>query len=163
MENNENINDKTNFFLDKIKKKGDFKIPNKYFDEFDKQVQDKIKHKDLQWYKLPEYRIALVSLATFFTGLVLVFNFNKPIDVVNNEFSDEEINNYFEEHIDEYNVAEIIQEISLQELNDIQIEVKDTLKNNSNKKIESINDLTEDEIMEYLINEGYEDGDWDEL
>ena len=92
-----------------------------------------------------------------------MFNFNKPIDVVNNEFSDEEINNYFEEHIDEYNVAEIIQEISLQELNDIQIEVKDTLKNNSNKKIESINDLTEDEIMEYLINEGYEDGDWDEL
>ena len=163
MEDEENINEETNLFLTNIKKEGDFKTPSKYFDRFPEQVQSKIKQRDFDWFQLPQYKIAFASICTVFIGLVVVLNLNKPVEVTSNYFTNEEINNYFEEHIDEYNVIEIIEEISLAELNDIQIEVKDTLEVNLEKESELINKLTEEEIMEYLIDEGYEDTEWDKL
>ena len=112
---------------------------------------------------MPQYKIAFASIGAVFIGLVVVLNLNKPPELASNYFTNEEINNYFEEHIDEYNVTEIIEEISLSELTDIQINVKDTLEVNPEKESGLINDLTEEEIMEYLIDEGYEDNEWDKL
>ncbi len=163
MENEENINDDANSFLNNIKKSGDFKTPPKYFDGFQKQVQDQIKQQDLPWFKLPQYKIAFASVAAVLIGIVVVININKRTEVASNEFSDEEISSYFEEHIDEYNVTDIIEEISLTDLNDNQTEVKDSIKVNPKNDTALIDELTDEDILEYLIDEGYEDGDWDEL
>ena len=163
MEDEKNINEEKNLFLNNVKKEGDFKTPSKYFDRFPEQVQSKIKQRDFEWFQLPQYKIAFASIGAVFIGLVVVLNLNKPPELASNYFTNDEINNYFEEHIDEYNVTEIIEEISLSELTDIQINVKDTLEVNPEKESGLINDLTEEEIMEYLIDEGYEDTEWDKL
>ena len=163
MENKEDINDDGNSFLNNIKKRGDFKTPLNYFDSFQKEVQDQIKHEDLPWFKLPQYKIGLASVIAVLVGVVVVFSIGKPVEIVSNEFSDEDLDSYFEEHIDEYNLADIVEEISLTDLNNLQKEVKDSVKVNPKNESDLIDELTEEEILEYLIDEGYEDGDWDEL
>jgi hypothetical protein len=163
MENEKNINEDSNSILSNIKKGGDFKTPPKYFDGFQKRVQNQIKQQDLPWFNFPQYKIAFTGIAAILIGVVVMLNINKPKNLVVSDLSNEEINSYFEEYIDEYNVAEILEEISLTDLTEIETEVKDTVKVNPKSEIELINELTDEEIVEYLIDEGYEDSDWDEL
>ena len=163
MEDEGNINEEKKLFLTNIKKEGDFKTPSEYFDRFPEKVQSKIKQRYFDWFQLPQYKIAFASICAAFIGLLVILNLNKPTELTSNYFTSEEINTYFDEYIDEYNINEIIEEISLAQLTEIQIEVKDTLEINPAKESELINDLTEDEILEYLIDEGYEDTEWNEL
>jgi len=160
MENKENINDAENSILNKIKKEGDFKIPTKYFDEFQNNVQVKTQVNTITWYQLPQWRTAFLGVSLTLLSFVLLFNYNKSIEVVSNELSNEEIELYFDEHLYEYNDAELIEEIHLDELPEL--EAIDSIKTQTDNSPDLMDELTEDDILEYLMEEGY-DKDWGEL
>ncbi len=163
MENNENINESENSILNKIKKEGGFKIPAEYFDTFQKDIQIKIEENKSAFFQLSGYRIPILSASFTLLSIVFLFNYNEPTELASNDCSDQEIISYFNEHFDEYNDAEIIEEISFLELSEFQMEVEDSTRKESENRKDIIEELTEEEIMEYLLDDGYGDGDWDEL
>lgn len=179
MKNNNDIDDNVEAsFLDNLKKSGDFKTPPDFFDEFQKNVQNKIHSESRSWLYLPQFKYALSGLA-FAAVAVLVMYPGSSSTVAEFEFSDSEYVAYLDDNIDEITEDDIVEELEVAELNEVgeeieskvyelitnqQITVTDSTKTNSNESTqESIDELTEEEILEYLIEEGYEDGDWDEL
>lgn len=180
MKSKRDINENTeSSFLDDLKKSGDFKTPPNFFNDFQKEVQNKIQEKPQTWMLSNWFRYSFSGLA-----MVAIFVFvvlPQPNTVVEYEFSDTEYVAYLDENIDDFSEEDYIDEIEVSDLveveNDFDLSdielveedqkiVTDSMllnENSSEPIVESIDELTNEEILEYLIEEGYEEGDWDEL
>lgn len=184
MKDNNDINENVEpSFLDGLKKKGDFNTPPEFFDSFQKNVQEKIQEKNRSWFSLPQIRIASGAVLAAVVGAVIVLNLadSKTNELAFEDLADEDLVAYLDEHIDEVNLEEIVEELKETDVSGIieddetddliltsiiENEQKDTTKTKTveeQEPKESIDDLTDEDIMEYLMEDGYEEGDWDEL
>lgn len=179
MKNNKDIDENVEpSFLDDLKKSGDFKTPVDFFDDFQKDVQNKIHSDSPSWIYLPQVKFGVSSLAILAIA-ALVFYPSTPQGVADYSITETEYVAYLDENIDEISEEEIIEELNVAELTEVGNEIESeiylvegnqqvvtvdsTAENSKEKSTVSMEELTEDEILEYLIEEGYEDGDWDEL
>ena len=148
----------------------EFNVPENYFEGFQKNVHSKIYHDHTPWWKLPQLKIGVSVL----TAVVLVFfavqEFPENIDQTKVELNNEELLVYFSENIDEISEAEILEVMDdrdfifpaqkMEQSDSIKTEKK---KEENNENPPTLDDFTDDEIYEYMLDEGYGSGDWDNL
>ena len=96
--------------------------------------------------------------------------FSENIDQVKVELNKEELLAYFSENIDEISEAEILEVMDEKDfsLPAQQPEQRDSIntekkKEENNENPPTLDDFTDDEIYEYMLDEGYGSGDWDNL
>ena len=170
MEDNKNIDD--NVVRDFLKESSgaEFKVPEKYFEGFQKNIHSKIHNDYTPWWKKAQFKVG-VSALTFMALLVLlVIQFPKPLEQAENELNKEDLLAYFSENIDEISEFEILEVLDDGDLN-IQVNQMEQVdstktekkKEESNETPPTLNDFTDDEIYEYMLDEGYGSGDWDNL
>ena len=170
MSDDKDIDD--NFVEDFLKESSgtDFKVPEDYFEGFQKNVHSKIYQDYTPWWKLPQFKIGVSVL----TSLVLVFfvvnEFSENIDQAKVELNNEELLAYFSENIDEISEAEILEVLGDKEFSSSaqQMEQSDSTKTEkkkeeNNENPPTLDDFTDDEIYEYMLDEGYGIGEWDNL
>lgn len=107
-------------------------------------------------YKKPVFWITSVA-ATI--ALIIVFNMNASnektfnIQLALNEVSTDEIISYVDENIDEFELSEITAAIPERKLNEMEKEIALSSENVTNLSFE---DISEEEIIEYLLDEDVE-------
>jgi hypothetical protein len=85
------------------------------------------------------------------------------------DMSEQELLAYYADNIDEISESEILEIMTEDDLNSISeglIDSTDKKKEEvkeEKKEIPSLDDFTDEEIYEYMLDEGYGDGDWDNL
>ena len=154
-------------FLKQSSGQSEFKTPDGYFDGFQKNVQDKIHHDKKVWWQLPQIRVAVSGMACIVAIVAIVNNMASTNEVVQNDFSKDELIAYFSDNIDEISENDIIDVMLDADLLEAQGfgEVDSTqVKSKINEEVPtSLYDISDEEIYEYMLDEGYEDGDWDNL
>ncbi len=169
MEEDKNINDEAiRTFLGKSEG-SDFKVPENYFEGFQKNVYSKILDNKNQWWKLPQVKMTLVGTLSVFLVVIVLIDFSKSISVAEVDMSEQELLAYYADNIDEISESEILEIMTEDDLNSISEGLIDsTYKKKEEvreekKEIPSLDDFTDEEIYEYMLDEGYDDGDWDNL
>lgn len=170
MKDDKGIDDK--FVRDFLKKSSgpEFKVPDNYFEGFQKSIRSKINRDSTLWWKLPQVKIGLSILSS----LVLVFfifkGFPQKKELAEVELNKKELLAYFSENIDEISELELLEVLEDKDfiVRVIQVEQSDSLKidkkkEEKNKVSPSLEDFTDEEIYEYMLDEGYGSGEWDNL
>ena len=155
-------------FIKYSSKNKEFKVPDGYFDGFQKNIHARIYNnpKSNLW-NLPQFRWFATGFACIAVTLILVFDFNKNLPLAQSELSQEELLAYFSENIDEISETELLDVVTEQDIGGIVL--NDTTKTIPRKKEEdtekppSLEDFTDEEIFEYMLDEGYGTGEWDNL
>lgn len=168
MEDNKDIND--GVIRDFLKKSSvpDFKVPDNYFEGFQKNVHAKIHDKPV-WWKLPQFRLAITGVACLVLTVFVLNDFHNSGNSVENDLSEYELLAYYSDNIDEISEDEILElmvEDDFKPLNNGKTQIDSTStekKETEEEKVPTLDDLTDEEIYEYMLDEGYEDGDWDNL
>ena len=100
----------------------------------------------------------------------LVNEFSENIDQAKVELNKEELLAYFSDNIDEISEAEILEVLDDKEFSipAQHIEQSDSTKTEkkkeeNNENPPTLDDFTDDEIYEYMLDEGYGSGEWDNL
>ena len=170
MEDNKDIDD--NVVHDFLKKSSgtEFNVPENYFEGFQKNIHSKIHHDYTPWWKLSRVKIGISVLTSIMLVFFVLKEFPKNIDQAELEMNKEELLAYFSENIDEISEAEILEVIDDTDINteENQVEQSDSTKTDKKKEEKNeapptLDDLTDDEIYEYMLDEGYGSGDWDNL
>ena len=96
--------------------------------------------------------------------------FPENINQAEVEMNKEELLAYFSENIDEISEDEILEVIDDGNINTLENQVEQSDSTKTDKKKEeknevppTLDDFTDDEIYEYMLDEGYGSGDWDNL
>jgi len=108
---------------------------------------------------IPLYKKPLFWASSVAATIALIFVFNMEastektfnIQLAMNDVSTEEIFSYVDENIDEFEISEIAEIIPKGEIDALTISQPTSEKNEGNLSFESISD---DEIIEYLLDEG---------
>ena len=154
-------------FLKHSSGQSEFKTPDGYFDGFQKNVQDKIHHNKKAWWQLPQIKVAVSGIACIVAIVVIVNNMASTNEVAQYDFSKDELIAYFSDNIDDISENDIIDVMSDADLIETQGfgEVDSTqVKSKINEEVPILlDDISDQEIYEYMLDEGYEDGDWDNL
>lgn len=145
--------------LHRIKKVDEFKTPADCFDTIKSNVQAEIVDEDSAVFAGNQVKLAFFSFCTIALVVLVYFNVSQDIAIADNDINNLDAQEYLEQNIDEYYDVELGAELSVDEINELQIE--DSLKTKSTTKDE-FETLTEDEILEFLL-EDSDDEDWDEL
>tara|TARA_B100000768_G_scaffold168775_1_gene173885 strand:+ start:319 stop:831 length:513 start_codon:yes stop_codon:yes gene_type:complete len=170
MDNKKDIND--DVIRDFLKKSSgqDFDIPEDYFKGFQSKVQSKINQEKKYWLLLPKIKFAFVGIACLLFSIFVLKDFQDNINVTNIEFSKKELLAYYFDNIDEISEDEILEIIILddfefitQKTSNDSTKIKDQKKDKKIEKAPNLEDFTDEEIFEYMLDEGYETGDWDNL
>ena len=170
MEDNKDIDD--NVVRDFLKESSgaEFKVPDNYFEGFQKNIHSKINKEYKPWWKMPQVTIGVGVV----TSIVLVFfvlkDFSKNVKQAQVELNKEELLAYFSDNIDEISEAEILEVLDDEEFSiPVQfVEQSDSIKTNKKKEEKNetpptLDDFTDEEIYEYMLDEGYGSGEWDNL
>jgi hypothetical protein len=170
MEDNKDIDD--NVVRDFLKESSgaEFKVPDNYFEGFQKNIHSKINKEYKPWWKMPRVTIGVGVL----TSIVLVFfvlnDFSKNVKQAKVELNKEELLAYFSDNIDEISESEILEVIDEEGFSTPVQFVKQSDSLKTKKKIEekdetppTLNDFTDEEIYEYMLDEGFGSGEWDNL
>ena len=169
MDEQENRYDESLKELLGVPSKKEFKTPDGYFEGFQGRVHDRIYQEQKAWWLTPKFRVITLGIASLAIGVFMMKDFKNNIDIANNSFSKEELLAYYSDNIDEISEYEILDLMSDEELNSFtQVVVLDSIsvKDNREQKTNNaptLDDFSDEEIYEYMLDEGYEDGDWDEL
>lgn len=169
MEDNKDIND--DVIRDFLKKSSEpeFKVPDKYFEGFQKNVHAKIHTDKPAWWKLPQFRLALTGVACLALTIMVVKDFSENNDLAQGDLSEYELLAYYADNVDEISEDEILELMTDEDFVPVnktgsQIDSTSTQKKETEEeKVPSLDDLTDEEIYEYMLDEGYGDGDWDNL
>lgn len=170
MEDNKDIDDKCVRDFLKESSGSEFNVPKNYFEGFQKNIHSKINHDYTPWWKTSQIKIG----ASVLTSIALVFfmlkEFPENIDQAKVELNKDELLAYFCENIDEISEAEILEVLDDKDFSILaqQIEQSDSTKTEkkkeeNNKNPPTLDDFTDDEIYEYMLDEGYGSGEWDNL
>ncbi|MBI34989.1 MAG: hypothetical protein CMP67_06455 [Flavobacteriales bacterium] len=172
MEEDKNIEDSGIRDFLKNSSEKEFRVPENYFDGFQKNIHSKI-HQDISpWWKRPKLTIGIGTFASIVLILIVLFELDKNKKYARAELNQEDLIAYFSENIDEISESEILEGLSD---NDLNVFIDQTHKNDSTKtdekKIEeksnekppTLDDFTDEEIYEYMLDEGYGSGEWDNL
>ena len=170
MEDNKDIDDKGIRDFLKESSGSEFNVPENYFEGFQKNIHSKINHDYTPWWKTSHIKIG----ASVLTSIVLVFfmlkEFPENIDQAKVELNKEELLAYFFENIDEISEAEILEVLDDKDFSIPAQQIKQSDSTKTEKKKEENNenpptfdDFTDEEIYEYMLDEGYGSGDWDNL
>lgn len=170
MEDNKDIDD--NGVRDFLKESSgtEFNVPENYFEGFQKNIHSKIHHDYTPWWKSSQIKLG----ASVLTSIALVFfvfkEFPKNINQAELEMNREDLLAYFSENIDEISEDEILEVIDDGNINTLENQVEQSDSTKTDKKKEeknevppTLDDFTDDEIYEYMLDEGYGSGDWDNL
>lgn len=168
MKDNNDINDDVvRDFLKNSSGEKDFKLPDDYFKGFQSNVYDRIKSPSLVWWRMPQFKVAVSGFACAILIVLVLGDFKASVNVAEQDFSQDELVAYFSDNIDELAEDEILEVLAEDDLN-IQSVTNDTTKVESKPKKEKaetpkLEDFTDEEIYEYMMEDGYDDGDWDNL
>ena len=109
MEDNKDIDDNVVREFLKESSGAEFKVPDNYFEGFQKNIHSKINKEYKPWWKIPQVTIGVGVL----TSIVLVFfvlkDFSKNVKQAQVELNKEELLAYFSDNIDEISEAEILE------------------------------------------------------
>lgn len=170
MEDNKDIDD--NVVRDFLKQSSGtgFNVPEDYFEGFQKKIHSKIHHDYTPWWKLLQFKIGVSVLTSLILVFFLVNEFSENINQAKVELNKEELLAYFSENIDEISEAEILEVLDDKDFSSSaqQIEQSDSTKTEkkkeeNNENPPTLDDFTDDEIYEYMLDEGYGSGEWDNL
>ena len=170
MEDNKDIDD--NVVRDFLKQSSgtEFNVPEDYFEGFQKKIHSKIHHDYTPWWKLPQFKIGVSVLTSLILVFFLVNEFSENINQAKVELNKEELLAYFSENIDEISEAEILEvlddkdfSIPAQQIEQIDSTKTEKKKEENNENPPTLDDFTDDEIYEYMLDEGYGSGEWDNL
>ena len=170
MEDNKDIDDNVVREFLKESSGAEFKVPDNYFEGFQKNIHSKINKEYKPWWKIPQVTIGVGVL----TSIVLVFfvlkDFSKNVKQAQVELNKEELLAYFSDNIDEISEAEILEVLDDEEFSiPVQfVEQNDSTKTDKKKEEKNetpptLDDFTDEEIYEYMLDEGYGSGEWDNL
>ena len=170
MEDNKDIDDNVVREFLKESSGAEFKVPDNYFEGFQKNIHSKINKEYKPWWKIPQVTIGVGVL----TSIVLVFfvlkDFSKNVKQAQVELNKEELLAYFSDNIDEISEAEILEVLDDEEFSiPVQfVEQSDSTKTDKKKEEKNetpptLDDFTDEEIYEYMLDEGYGSGEWDNL
>lgn len=170
MSDDKDIDD--NFVEDFLKESNgtDFKVPEGYFEGFQKNVHSKIYRDYTPWWKLSGFKVGVSVLTSLVLVFLVVNEFPENIDQAKVELNNEELLAYFSENIDEISETEILEVMDDKDFSFLaqQMEQSDSTKTEkkkqeNNENPPTLDDFTDDEIYEYMLDEGYGSGDWDNL
>ena len=170
MDNKKDIKD--DVIRDFLKKSSgqDFDLPEDYFKGFKSKVQSKINQEKKYGLLLPKIKFAFVGIACLLFSIFVLKDFQDNINLTNIEFSKKELLAYYFDNIDEISEDEILEimivddfEFITQNISNDSIKTKDQKEDKKIEKAPSLEDFTDEEIFEYMLDEGYETGDWDNL
>ena len=170
MEDNKDIDDKVvRDFLEQSSGT-EFNVPEDYFEGFQKNVHSKIYQDHNPWWKLPQIKIGVSVLTSVVLVFFVVKEFSENIDQAKVELNKQELLVYFSENIDEISEAEILEVMDdryfmfpAQRMEQIDSTKTEKKKEENNENPPTIDDFTDDEIYEYMLDEGYGSGEWDNL
>lgn len=156
-------------FLSKIPK-GDFTTPPNYFEQLTRDIQNEISVEKKVWWFNYKFQFGLGGFAILLIAALFFIPNEKPVVINPVAVVDQEsdvIDSIFDEVLSE---DEEVEELVVMRT---QYEKKDSAKGtntesttNGKKELDlntEFENLSQDEIMDYLLEDGYEDGDWDEL
>tara|TARA_Y100001933_G_C18978853_1_gene555831 strand:+ start:595 stop:1107 length:513 start_codon:yes stop_codon:yes gene_type:complete len=148
----------------------EFNVPEDYFKGFQKNVHSKIYQDHTPWWKLPQIKIGVSVLTSVVLVFFVVKEFPENIDQAKYELNKEELLAYFSENIDEISEAEILEVMDdrdfifpAQRMEQSDSTKTEKKKEENNEIPPTLDDFTDDEIYEYMLDEGYGSGDWDNL
>lgn len=166
-------------YLKSITQKVDFKTPTGYFDSIQGKVHGRIHQSapknawNFQW------KLAGVALTVVVIGAVL---FNTADNSTELELTGADYYAYLEEHIDEFSTNTLINGLTDEEISAMDSAVDQVVTNEvfalqtdttktkevkpatDQKEVEvNLDELSDEEIYDYLLDEGYADGDWDDI
>ena len=170
MKDNKDIDDKIVRDFLKESSREEFKVPDNYFERFQKNIHSKIHKEYKPWWKLPQVTIGVSVLTSVLLVFFVLKEVPENIEHAEVELNKEELLAYFSENIDEISETEIMEVLDDK---DFSVPVKETEQNDSTKTekkkeendevIPTLDDFTDEEIYEYMLDEGYGSGDWDNL
>ena len=169
MEDNKDIND--DVIRDFLKKssESDFKVPDNYFEGFQKNVHANIHNEKPVWWRNPKVRIGLAGLACLVLTILVWNDFTGNKKLVETNLSDYELLAYYTDNVDEISEDEILElmtEDDFMPLGGKTVQTDSTStekKEKEGEKVPTFDDLSDEEIYEYMLDEGYGDGEWDNL
>lgn len=170
MDKNNDINDEViRDFLKKSSGK-DFETPKDYFEGFQSKVHSKIHQEKRSWWLLPKVRVAAASFACLAISIFLLNDFNENIEVAKVELNQGELLAYYADNIDEISEDEILDIMTEDDFASMSQTVavdstktKEPKENSDKEETPTLDDFTDEEIYEYMLDEGYGSGDWDNL
>lgn len=165
-EENSNIDAGLKEFTNNSSGRPEFKTPENYFEGFQKRVHSKVNDSE-SWLRAPIMRWSVIGVGCVLAVITIAISKSTPQTAAESaEIPSSELLAYFSNNIDEldeYDLMEMYAEDTALNLNIIQQDTTKVEKEKISKPPVSIDDFSEEEIYEYMLDEGYEDGDWDNL
>lgn len=169
MEDNKDIND--DVVRDFLKKSSepDFKVPDNYFEGFQKNIHAKIHNEKPVWWRIPQVRIGLTGVACLALMVLVLNDFTGTKDLAESNLSEYELLAYYSDNVDEISEDEILGLMTDDDFQPVDTKTVQTdstsieTKEKEEEKVPTLDDLSDEEIYEYMLDEGYGDGEWDNL
>lgn len=166
VEENSNIDASLKEFVNNFSGGPEFKTPENYFEGFQKRVHSKVNDSE-SLLRAPIMRWSVIVLGCFLAVLTITISKSTHQTAAESaEIPSSELLAYFSnniDEIDEHMLMEMYAEDTALNLNVIQQDTTKVEKKVHPAPASSIDDFSEEEIYEYMLDEGYEDGEWDNL